>query len=33
MKKGINLNAIDGLHRRPLYDELIGMIDKPMITN
>jgi len=33
MKKGINLNAVDGLHRRPLYDELIGMIDKPLITH
>jgi len=33
MKNRINLNAVDGLHRRPLYDELIGMIDKPMITN
>ena len=23
---------VEGLHRRPLYNELIGMIDKPLIT-
>ena len=24
---------VEGLHRRPLYNELIGMLDKPLITS
>ena len=28
-----NATNLDGLHRRPQYDELIGMIDKPLITH
>ena len=28
-----NATSLDGLHRRPQYDELIGMIDKPLITH
>jgi len=26
-------DEVEGLHRRPLYNELIGMLDKPLITN
>ncbi len=25
-------DEVEGLHRRPLYNELIGMLDKPLIT-
>ena len=28
-----NETNLDGLHRRPLYDELIGEINKPLITH
>ena len=27
-----NETSLDGLHRRPKYDELIGEINKPLIT-
>ena len=26
-------DEVEGLHRRPLYNELIGMLDKPLITS
>ena len=25
--------TVDGLHRRPLYNELIGLLEKPLITH
>ena len=25
--------TVEGLHRRPLYNELIGMLDKPLIEH
>jgi hypothetical protein len=28
----LSIEEVEGLHRRPLYNELIGMLDKPLIT-